>query len=144
MWVEPQRCDCLVTWFCYHLIAKPGNRTAPPSWPGARFTKKNLPAIQIRWKLYHAITLLLAIRLQQIFAHATTAQLSCHVQNFVAITIRIKLRVKRNIHRIWIAMEKLLVKRARTHVLPYMVAPTWKCHQTGRGATAIFHHLSCS
>ena len=28
-----------------------------------------------------------AVRSQQIFAHATTAQLSCHVQNFVAITV---------------------------------------------------------
>ena len=25
--------ECLVTWFCYHMIAKPGNKTAAPSWP---------------------------------------------------------------------------------------------------------------
>ena len=25
--------SCLVTWFCYHVIAKPGNKTAPTSWP---------------------------------------------------------------------------------------------------------------
>ena len=55
--------------------------------PGARFTYDFLPAIQIRWKLRLVITPLLAIRSQQIFAHATTAQLSCHVQNFVAITV---------------------------------------------------------
>ena len=54
---------------------------------GARFTNVFLPAIQVRWKLRLAITPLLAIRSQQIFAHATTAQLSCHVQNFVAITV---------------------------------------------------------
>ena len=24
---------CLVTWFCYHLMAKPGNKTGAPSWP---------------------------------------------------------------------------------------------------------------
>ena len=30
---------------------------------------------------------LLAIKSQQIFAHDTTAQLSCHVQNFVVITV---------------------------------------------------------
>ena len=54
---------------------------------GARFTYGFLPAIQIRWKLRLAITPLLAIRSQQILAHATTAQLSCHVQNFVAITV---------------------------------------------------------
>ena len=33
IWVRPQRCGCLVTWFCYYLIAKPGNMTATPSWP---------------------------------------------------------------------------------------------------------------
>ena len=27
IWVRPRRCDCLVTWFCYHLITKPGNKT---------------------------------------------------------------------------------------------------------------------
>ena len=26
-------CGCLVTWFCYQLIAKPGNKTAAVSWP---------------------------------------------------------------------------------------------------------------
>ena len=61
-------------------------------WPGsggagARFTNNFLPAIQIRWKFRLAVIPLLAIRLQQIFAHATTAQLSGHVQNFVAITV---------------------------------------------------------
>ena len=30
---------------------------------------------------------LLFIRSQQMFAHATEEQLSCHVQNFVAITV---------------------------------------------------------
>ena len=44
--------------------------------PGARFTNDLLPAIQIRWKLRLAVTLLLAIRSQQNFAHAWTAQLS--------------------------------------------------------------------
>ena len=53
----------------------------------ARFTNGFLPVIQIRWKLRLAVIPLLAIRSQQIFAHATTAQLSCHVQNFVAITL---------------------------------------------------------
>ena len=53
----------------------------------ARFTNDFLPAIQIRWKLRLAVIPLLAIRSQQIFEHATTAQLSCHVHNFVAITL---------------------------------------------------------
>ena len=33
IWVRSQRCACLVTWFCYQMIAKPGNKTGPPSWP---------------------------------------------------------------------------------------------------------------
>ena len=31
--VRSRRCGCLVTWFCYQLIAKLGNKTAAPSWP---------------------------------------------------------------------------------------------------------------
>ena len=27
------KCGCLVTWFCYQMIAKPDNKTAAPSWP---------------------------------------------------------------------------------------------------------------
>ena len=53
---------------------------------GARFTNGPLPATQIRWKLCLTVIPLLAIRSRQNFAHATTAQLSCHVQNPVAIT----------------------------------------------------------
>ena len=33
IWVRSRRCSCLVTWFCYQLIAKPGNKTAAVSWP---------------------------------------------------------------------------------------------------------------
>ena len=33
MWVRSRNCGCLVTWFCYQLIAKPGNKTAAVSWP---------------------------------------------------------------------------------------------------------------
>ena len=32
-WVRLRNCGCLVTWFCYQLIAKPGNKTATVSWP---------------------------------------------------------------------------------------------------------------
>ena len=32
IWVRSQNCGCLVTWFCYQLIAKPGNKTATVSW----------------------------------------------------------------------------------------------------------------
>ena len=31
-WVRSWRCDCLVTWFCYQLIAKPSNKTATLPW----------------------------------------------------------------------------------------------------------------
>ena len=33
IWIRWCRCACLVTWFCYHLIAKPGNKTGTPLWP---------------------------------------------------------------------------------------------------------------
>ena len=33
IWVRSLNWGCLVTWFCYHLIAKPGNKTAPVPWP---------------------------------------------------------------------------------------------------------------
>ena len=46
-----------------------------------------LLAIQIRWKFRLVVIQLLAIRSQQVFAHATTAQLSWHVQKFVTITL---------------------------------------------------------
>ena len=33
IWVRSRNWGCLVTWFCYQLIAKPGNKTAAVSWP---------------------------------------------------------------------------------------------------------------
>ena len=32
-WFRSRNCGRLVTWFCYQLIAKPGNKTATVSWP---------------------------------------------------------------------------------------------------------------
>ena len=32
IWVRSRNCGCLVTGFCYQLIAKPGNKTATVSW----------------------------------------------------------------------------------------------------------------
>ena len=29
IWVESWKCGCIVTWFCYQLIAKPGNKRQP-------------------------------------------------------------------------------------------------------------------
>ena len=33
IWVRSWNYRCLVTWFCYQLIAKPGNKTAAVPWP---------------------------------------------------------------------------------------------------------------
>ena len=38
IWVRSRNCGCLVTWFCYQLIAKPGNKTAEVSWPDPYYT----------------------------------------------------------------------------------------------------------
>ena len=32
-WVRSRNCGCLVTWFRYQLIAKPGKKTATVTWP---------------------------------------------------------------------------------------------------------------
>ena len=34
IWVRTHNCGCLVTWFCYQLIAKPVNKTAAVWWLG--------------------------------------------------------------------------------------------------------------
>ena len=87
IWVRSRNCGCLVTWFCYQLIAKPGNKTAAALWPGTHFTNDFSITIQIRSKIHLALIQLQLIISQQNLAHATTAQLSCHVPNFVAITL---------------------------------------------------------
>ena len=33
IWVRSGNCGCLVTWFCYRSIAKPGNKTVAVPWP---------------------------------------------------------------------------------------------------------------
>ena len=38
-WLRSRRWACLVTRFCYHLIAKPGNKTGVPSWPDPHVCK---------------------------------------------------------------------------------------------------------
>ena len=32
IWIRSRNCGSLVTWFCYQLIAKPGNKTATVLW----------------------------------------------------------------------------------------------------------------
>ena len=41
IWVRSRNCGCLVTWFCYQLIAKPGNKTAAVSWPDPYISVKS-------------------------------------------------------------------------------------------------------
>ena len=64
-----------------------GGRGGIGTKAGTCFNNGLLPAIQIRWKRRLAVIMLLVISSQQNFAQATTAQLSCHVQKFVAITV---------------------------------------------------------
>ena len=40
-WVRSRNCGCLVTWFCYQLIAKPGNKRATVLWPDPYEQKSN-------------------------------------------------------------------------------------------------------
>ena len=42
IWVRSRNCSCLVTWFCYQLIAKPGDKTATVSWPDPYFNNHTL------------------------------------------------------------------------------------------------------
>ena len=74
-------------WWC--VVSKSNIIRKYPTWwdLGPVSLTVFLPAIQIRWKLCFGVIPLLAIRSQQIFAHDTTAELSCHVQNFVAIIV---------------------------------------------------------
>ena len=38
-WVKSWNFGCLVTWFCYQLIANPGNKTAAVPWPDPHMTQ---------------------------------------------------------------------------------------------------------
>ena len=79
------------------------------SSPGAHFINVILPAIQIWWKIPLAIIPLLATRLQKKIctSHVMPCTKFCS-DHFN----RTKVRVKWNFHRIWIAMENLLVNQA--------------------------------
>ena len=55
--------------------------------PGACFIEDFSIVIHIWWKICLAVVLFVVIRSLQNFAHAMTAVLSWHVQNFVAITL---------------------------------------------------------
>ena len=55
--------------------------------PRAHFTNDFSIVIKIRWKIVYVAIYFLAITSLQRFAHATTAQLLCHVKNIVTITL---------------------------------------------------------
>ena len=48
IWVRSRNCGWLVTWFCYQLIAKPGNKTAAVSWPDPYTFNSNSSSI-VSW-----------------------------------------------------------------------------------------------
>ena len=54
IWVRSRRCGCHFTWFCYQMIAKPGNKTAAVSWPDPyeNYTKSFLTCWNIKQKIY--------------------------------------------------------------------------------------------
>ena len=55
--------------------------------PGIHFTNSFSITIQISWEINFAVIQLLEVLSQQNFAHAMAPQLSCHVQNCVAIVV---------------------------------------------------------
>ena len=89
--------------------------TATPLAPATRFTNDFLLAFQIRWKRHPAA-------IPDIACHQiATIFCTCHDSTAVVPSakfccdhsVRIEVRVQRNFNRIWIAMEKPLVKWAR-------------------------------
>ena len=58
IWVRSRNCGCLVTWFCYQLIAKPGNKTATVPWPDPYVVDGKLPTQrasneELWWSLHY-------------------------------------------------------------------------------------------
>ena len=41
IWARSQSCTSLITWCCYQMIAKPGNKTGTLSWPDPYATNTN-------------------------------------------------------------------------------------------------------
>ena len=82
-------------------------------WAGVCFTNNFSIIILIYWKIHSPLIPCLAIRSLQHIAHATTAELSWHVQTFVAITaLKVNIRAKANFYWIWFVREKSLVQCA--------------------------------
>ena len=55
-WVRSQNCGCLVTWFCYQLIAKPGNKAAAVPCPGPyHFSRQYCTTIYLAQLIHHLL-----------------------------------------------------------------------------------------
>ena len=50
IWVKSQKWGCLVTWFCYQLIAKPGNKITTPLWLDL-YEMRMYSSIQVGWQV---------------------------------------------------------------------------------------------
>ena len=61
IFVRSWRCGCLVTWFCYQLIAKPGNNTVTPPWPGPYRISTHMKDYT-RWVRLHCIGFKIYVR----------------------------------------------------------------------------------
>ena len=106
IWVRSRNCGCLVTWFCYQLIAKPGNKTATTSWPDWYYP---LPSF-ITWYLWcrfmncfdtHRIRIQFIAFIAILFLHAIStmdellfiscANLVLYMEHFLMFSLRVNL-----------------------------------------------------
>ena len=77
--------------------------------PGTHFTNNFFITIQMRWKFHFTLIQIFMKWSLQNFSHDTTAVLSWHVQNFLWYHNN-WITTKWNFHRIWIVIEKSLMK----------------------------------
>ena len=68
IWVRSQNCSCLVTWFYYQLIAKPGNNTAAVSWPDPYDITKHIFCHQVSFVNFN-LKLIRGKKMEQNFQH---------------------------------------------------------------------------
>ena len=69
IWDKSWRCGCLVTWFCYLLIAKPGKKTAAPLWLDPYQVRYNLIWGCINDFSKHLIKLKILFKIAEIFSY---------------------------------------------------------------------------
>ena len=93
IWVTSQNCDCHVTWFCYQLIAKPGNKTATVSWPDPYIVQFHYNTVQYNTLLHTAHWWLNTLRLSQNGCHFPDNIFKCIFSNEnVKVLIKISLK----------------------------------------------------